>query len=402
MFKYPCLLPPQGINIFPTVVPWIANKNGIRFRQVAFQTDPDTEGPEEPHHKSEESDDDGNDSWTDESSELEEELGICRFITEAHFNQFQVRLVALGDGLKRKGERIPPRRFLTNTPSTSLESLLERAKLTEKHQAILSYLLVHSVWQYYDSKWEDWSSKTVQFMSERIGLDDSLEVIFVNRPFLSSRFDKNSPDINEATRAADKGNARKGGLKKQRPVQQAPKVQERKSHKYPKILALGILLLEIQLGRNLKSLENNDYYDHDRKIAQHLLALDLLKDKRWWPPKNGWMAIKEMVEICIDDKKSRQTFGTDRSMVRQKLYEQIVVPFQALTHKACEPKGIEDVEPVTLERVPESDLTQAMADLSISDPDVEVSTSLSHMDNEGSRYVNEWSKAGNLFRSNIF
>lgn len=213
-------------------------------------------------------------------------------------------------------------------------------------------------------------------MSERVGVADGSEVVFVNQPFLYARFDKKMPEANDNINTADNtGSVRKGGLKKSQPAPRVQKVQERKSHNYPKILALGIMLLEIQLGCKLESFKSPDYYEQDLGIAQHLLALDILKDKRLWPLENAWMAIKEIIEICIDDKKAKKMLGNDILMVRQRLYEQIVAPFRVFILEAWKPKGIEDVDPVTLEKAKdvEKDVTQIMAGLSVTGPSVQIS-----------------------------
>ncbi|KAH8598650.1 hypothetical protein B0O99DRAFT_684037 [Bisporella sp. PMI_857] len=290
--------------------------------------------PEEQHDVSDESDDDEHSDSVTESSGLQEEPELCQFITKAR----------------------------------------NSAKLTDRHKAILSFLLVCYVWQYYDTSLEDWSNKAVQFMSERIGLDSSSEVVYVNQPFLYSRFYKKILEATDSINTADKGSVRKGGLKKLQPAPKVRKVQELKLHTYPKILALGIMLLEIQLGRKLECFKTPDYYDQDLKVAHHLLALDLLKDKKLWPPENAWVAIKEIIEICIDNKKARKTFGNDSLMVRQRLYEQIVAPFHVFILEAWKPKGIEDVDPVTLEKAKcvREDVTQTIESLSATVPIVQI------------------------------
>jgi hypothetical protein len=216
-------------------------------------------------------------------------------------------------------------------------------------------------------------------MSERIGVNSSSEVVYVNQPFLYSRFDQKMPEASDSIDTADRGSVRQGGLKKSQPapkIQEVQKVQGIRSHNYPKILALGIMLLEIQLERKLECFKTPDYYDHDLKIAHHLLALDILKDKELWPPENAWTAIKEIIEICIDAKRATKTFGHDSLMVRQRLYEQIVAPFRIFILEAWKPKGIEDVDPVTLEKAKciGEDVSQIMASLSASGPSVQIST----------------------------
>lgn len=167
-------------------------------------------------------------------------------------------------------------------------------------------------------------------MSERVRADDNSEVIFTNQPFLYAKFnDRVAQEANDG-------------------------ISMRKSHKYPKILALGIMLLEIQLGRKLESFKTHDYYDQNPSIAQHLLALDLLQDRKLWPPKDTWTVVKEIIEICIDDKKAKAILKNDSRDIRQMIYEHIVAPFRVFLLKAWKPEGIENVDPITLENAARS------------------------------------------------
>ncbi|KAL6904003.1 hypothetical protein GGI43DRAFT_308734 [Trichoderma evansii] len=154
---------------------YAANTTKVAFEENSKDTESD-----DSDDISEGSDADDLYESTTEGSELQDELRLCQFITEARQNQLQVQLIDSKGELKLKKESVPSRRFLTNFPSTSLANLLHRSKLTDRNKAILSYLLADSVWQYYDCSWEDWSNETIHFMSEREGIDDSSEVVFVN------------------------------------------------------------------------------------------------------------------------------------------------------------------------------------------------------------------------------
>ncbi|KAH8721548.1 hypothetical protein GQ44DRAFT_687256 [Phaeosphaeriaceae sp. PMI808] len=271
-----------------------------------------------------------------------ETVELCHYIKQARKNQFQVQLIETGGSLRLIKECFLRKEFLTHVPSTSLGALIDHVELTDRNKAVLSYLLVDSVWQYYNSGWEEWSNESIQFMSQRVGVSNESEVVYINQPFLRSTFDQSVPELT----------TRRGGLKKPQPApRNSHTPQERRSHDYPRILALGIMLLEIQLGRKLTSLKTADYFDENPKVVQHLLALDLFEDKTLWPPKHGWLAIKEMIEICIDREKSEKTFGKDVFMVRQKLFEQIVAPFRVFVLEAWKPKDIDEVDPVTLDSV---------------------------------------------------
>ncbi|UKZ93088.1 uncharacterized protein TrAFT101_008020 [Trichoderma asperellum] len=317
---------------------------------VTIQENSDDKKPIEYDDPSEESDADGSYYSTIESLELLDELKLCQIITEARESQLQVQLIHSKGELRLKKKCFPLRRFLTNVPSTPLAELLHYSKLTDRNKAILSYLLVESVWQYYDCGWENWSTETVQFMSQRARLNDSSEVVYVNQPFLHAKFDKRMiEETINGLNTANKGSVKRGELDKSQPAVTLSS-NSTLFHKYPKLLALGIMLLEIQLGRKLESFETPDIYEKDPSIARHRLASAILEDEFLWPPENAWIVIKEIIEMCIDNRKAKAILKGDTREVRQKIYEQIVVPLRVFILEAWKQKDIEDVDPVTIEK----------------------------------------------------
>ncbi|KAL7969998.1 hypothetical protein HDV63DRAFT_404576 [Trichoderma sp. SZMC 28014] len=286
-----------------------------------------------------------------EDLELLTEHKLCELITAAQDCQSQVQLIhSKGELRLKKSQGMPSIRFLTNVPSTSLADLLHDFKLTDKNKMILSYLLVESVWQYYNSGWEDWSHETIQFMSQPGDLREGSKMIYVNQLFLHVRFYRElPPKAKSSTLTAGERSVGKGKLQNPQPA------FEEIGHKYPRIFALGIMLLEIQLGNKIESFKNSGVYDKNPLIVRYLLASEILKDKKLWPPKDTWLVIREIIETCIHGEKAKAILKGDRNKVRQNIYDNIVAPFRAFTLGAWEEKGIEDVEPVMLEKVPQSE-----------------------------------------------
>lgn len=91
----------------------------------------------------------------------------------------------------------------------------------------LAYILAHSVWQYYDTDWmaTTWTSETIEFIWEN---EDSLPGrLFPSKPYLSVQFGNEDPYFGEYS------------------------TMEGVIHYYPRIRALGIMLVEIGIGSPL-------------------------------------------------------------------------------------------------------------------------------------------------------
>ncbi|KAL7924540.1 hypothetical protein ACQKWADRAFT_311310 [Trichoderma austrokoningii] len=325
------------------------DRHGIQdFPSLCYWRDVEISTAEEPLVS-----DDTSEDTVIHNLELLNKRKLCELIIEARDSQSQVRLIRSEGALRLQRDTIPSIRFLTNAPSTSLADLLQCSELPDKNKMILSYLLVESVWQFYNhgcDGWEDWSNETVQFMSQGGSLDDSPEMIYVNQLFLYVKFYKNMPPIpNGSILSESEGSVGTGELQNS---QLALKVIR---HKYPKILALGIMLLEIQLGGKLESFKNHYVYEKNPNIARYLRASYILEDKNLWPPKAAWLVIKEIIETCIDGTKARALLGCDPEQARQNIYDNIVAPLRVFILGVWEQKGIKDIEPVRLERVSHSE-----------------------------------------------
>ncbi|KAF4453696.1 hypothetical protein F53441_3705 [Fusarium austroafricanum] len=134
----------------------------------------------------------------------------------------------------------PRKQWEPDRPSVSFQSLLREMSSSSDHwtglrKEVLSWLLAKAVWCHYSSKWMDepWVNEKLNFLFERRtdGQGQELAGIFVNEPFLSVPTkpcqDQNNPPGRFGIRLM---------------------------HPLPKILALGVMLIEIHLGRPLKDL----------------------------------------------------------------------------------------------------------------------------------------------------
>lgn len=113
--------------------------------------------------------------------------------------------------------------ILDSIPASSLESLLlAKTRLGLRDKRRLALVLSHSLLQYHDSVWlgSEWGKKHISFF--HLGDKPDLQ-----RPYLSTRFSKSEQDAVDADKS--------------------------RFHRNPSILALGILLIEIDLERPIES-----------------------------------------------------------------------------------------------------------------------------------------------------
>lgn len=110
---------------------------------------------------------------------------------------------------------------LINKPSVSLAQVLHQHRLSEKMKINLAYTLARSIWQYYDSDWmgSPWTCETIHFMLEGSHLSRQ-SCIDATKPSCTVHFQAG------AERLPERYNI---------PV----------IHKYPRVLALGMLLIDI-------------------------------------------------------------------------------------------------------------------------------------------------------------
>ncbi|KAK1521620.1 extracellular alkaline serine protease [Colletotrichum paranaense] len=221
---------------------------------------------------------------------------FCQLITCR--NQCQLSFEALSDG---KVFMQPMQRFsvgfLLHESSISLHDLVTHhgARLNPSRKILLSYVLAKSFWQLYGSEWmrNPWTKSDVHFMFEQRG--EKLAGIYVNEPFLSAHFDGCTESKNSAM-----------------------------VHSFPKILALGTMLLEIELGVGIETLRlPSDVQVDGRPHAN----TDLIVGKRVLAAKRAendfFAAFADVVERCLDIH-SFLEYADDDEGLRHAIEERIV------------------------------------------------------------------------------
>lgn len=175
---------------------------------------------------------------------------------------------------------------------------------------VLAYILAKAVWYYYDSEWVSMgiTKNSVYFMGET--LDD--DVSYFCKPYLSAQLP---------------------------PYGSHPTIECRQIvgmiHRYPRILALGIMLVEIATGRRFEAEGHPDHWD-PKTTNQQLLSLQKHLNSGDFHEDCRFPRYKAAVSKCLDPmlfrnapfnpKKPSENLEQRRSI----LYSQVVDPLRQL------------------------------------------------------------------------
>ncbi|KIM96504.1 hypothetical protein OIDMADRAFT_170237 [Oidiodendron maius Zn] len=231
---------------------------------------------------------------------------FCELITNRMHSQ--LKLVALNEGLVVNGPCPLSQGFLLDASSISLAELLDMAKLSRKMKLLLSYFLAKAVWQFYDSEWmrSGWTKETVHFMFERRSYTP--KGIFVNEPFLSAHFDYHHVVQDDAFR----------------------------THLFPKILALGIMFLEIELGVNIEKHRITGCLGPNGQPcvnADHIAAIELFNSATLWEEMETFTKFKDVIKACLTPAPF-MPYLNDANGLRDAFDKYIVTPLQELYRNA--------------------------------------------------------------------
>ncbi|KAK4151208.1 hypothetical protein C8A00DRAFT_17366, partial [Chaetomidium leptoderma] len=212
----------------------------------------------------------------------------------------------------------PLKQWIVERPSISLRCLLERASaqdFTEKKKEVLSVFLAKAVWQYYSSPWmrEPWNKDSVHFVFERRITNPGLGMtgIFVDEPLLSVSI----PAPNREHVVDNRGPSRLTFFLA--------------TNRIPKILALGIMLMEIQLGRPIESLYTDSKYSHHcpngiaHANTNHNICKDLINIHNIYAEKETSLPMSTLITSCIlpnDVFMPPHAKGLDDDHIRDALY----------------------------------------------------------------------------------
>ncbi|KAM0260794.1 hypothetical protein ACHAQJ_002560 [Trichoderma viride] len=227
----------------------------------------------------------------------------------------RVRLV-IRDGKFRGSIAVKPiEQIIDHKPGISLARILKLYSLTPKMRVALAYILAYSVWQYYDSDWikTRWTSESIQFMkeyeSENIGKEGKL---FAWKPHLSVRLGDEEPELLEYSKACGE------------------------MHRYPKVRALGILLVEIGVGLPFDGTSQRPLADGTND--DWLWAMQRLRDTRHWEAFD-YGSYRKAVDDCLNPENFFSVLYTEGDSPkntdglkqrRDTLYKKVVTPLEKL------------------------------------------------------------------------
>lgn len=239
----------------------------------------------------------------------------------------------------------------------SLRKVLELSKLSNRMKLVLAYIVARSFWQFYDSPWMEaqWSSDSIQFLPESPVEEDDDSVsdagsdatesngaLFASRPYFAVDF-------------TDQGT--------EGPVEYCDSYSV--VYRYPRLLALCTMLLEIARGR---ALDFEDEGTMEANLnASWTLARRHAKRTRSWKDFN-YPDYKNAVLGCLnykpednddntnDNGQTRAVASTTESDVfarKAAIYSKVVQPLEKLLKALGFADNLHIVDPIDMSRHPD-------------------------------------------------
>lgn len=223
----------------------------------------------------------------------------------------RICLIVQNAKLHKAGFR-PIEQIVEHTRGISLANILKLYHLTAKMKVALAYILAHAAWQYYDSDWmkTKWTSDLIQFMKERprhiVGEQSKL---FAWKPYLSAHASQNDTLCHETS------------------------VLDGEIHPFPRIQALGIILVEIGIGSPLY--KNSDTHSElplaTKSNKDFLRAVEYSKNEKLWEDCD-YPNYRNAVNNCLDLKTFPAHLDNAEGLRQRRntLYNKVVFPLEEL------------------------------------------------------------------------
>ncbi|KAG4295227.1 extracellular alkaline serine protease [Fusarium proliferatum] len=260
---------------------------------------------------------------------------FCKHISGR--SQAQLLLSSQNGELLMGDYRDISRNWITSQQAVPLAALLDepKAKFTEKMKAVLALLLARATAQFYDSDLigQGFTKENIQFLFEE---RDRIEGVYVNEPMLLLRFIDDDANKSET---------------------QGEIMPKAMIHDMPKILALGLLLLELETRTSMESYRDDPdlcppgaiNINTDYKIAGKLL--DPNDPAYILSEMDSLSPFRTVLPICIKHgelaKKMRTNLSAQKNMnadlsnaLRSVIYSEIVLPLENSVGKFDEPNSV--------------------------------------------------------------
>ena len=277
------------------------------------------------------------------------EIGkFCGVLSERHGKKVRVCLRVQGGNLHCPHDVTETDQSIGPSPSIPLAQLLETYRLSNKMKVVLAYILARSVWQFYSSDWMKtrWLTDSIHFMPEN-GQDAGIEheALFACKPCFAFQFDEDDQEFTEYV--CD-------GLV---------------LHRYPRILALGILLVEIGQNSRTAQPRSQDQAVNEKINDDWAAGKDALRNKDWPAfdlPSSNTLREKFQLEVvqpyknavahCFDERihkiaMSPEDAGDELAIIekRKKLYELVIFPLENVLKKLGWTGALEHIEPIHIQ-----------------------------------------------------
>ncbi|PLB55445.1 subtilisin-like protein [Aspergillus steynii IBT 23096] len=239
-----------------------------------------------------------------------EEGRFCDWITAAANRRL---CLSIQDGeLEHSFENL--KRRIDHVPAIPLASILSESRLTARMKLILAYIIAYSVWQYYDSEWMNimWTSDVVRFMRRSDPSKRKIH-IFTTEPYVSVHLNQEGPFCDDEIDIA--------GM----------------VHKHPKIIGLGVMLVEIAMGVPFCDNDKQSLSLAAKVNSELLTALEYTSDMSRWEDFE-YPDYMSAVRHCLEpDQFDPYIEGSSASEQKQRLqrrrnvlYEKVLLPLESL------------------------------------------------------------------------
>ncbi|KAF7543160.1 hypothetical protein G7Z17_g10966 [Cylindrodendrum hubeiense] len=211
-------------------------------------------------------------------------------------------------------------------PSFSLRKVLEIRRLSNRMKLVLAYIVARSFWRYYDSPWMDsqWTSDSIHFLPESPVEDEahSGDALYASKPYFAVEFEDHGGQSMEYCSSF-------GVI-----------------FRYPRLLALCIMLLEIGRGQ---SLAVEDYGSAEANLNETwTLAKRLTNKNRTWGDFD-YPHYRKAILGCLNYTPSSEESGsvdTDVFARKAAIYDDVVQPLEKLLKELGFAENLHILDPI--------------------------------------------------------
>ncbi|KAK7928899.1 hypothetical protein PG985_005897 [Apiospora marii] len=187
---------------------------------------------------------------------------LCQ-VLQAETNS-RISLMVQDGKLQQRLAAEPLAQIVDQSPSLSLASILKAYTLTGRMKAMLAHILAFSTWQFYESDWLNtpWNSDTIHFLRQPDRKNPHGDPkVYATRPYFAASFDATDPWFSESIMTR--------GL----------------IHRYPRMRAVGIMLVEIGIGSVIhQPPDGGSQMDTVKRAnADWSTALEMVNSESPWP-----------------------------------------------------------------------------------------------------------------------